>query len=544
MDRLFFTEPRDVFSLSSEGYYPQGMSQLGGPANPTDHRVMQVSTPKTVYLRGVTMNAYDGRSWRNTLGGRRYLWDASGMASSRGILFDQSLPPQNLESALMAPTDVSIRMLGSSASTLFVPQRVRTLRAGGDLVPYFSLASELFITRNLAAGDTWAVSAPLPLAGDAGVSILVEAAAAAEDPHFEDVKEVYTALPSHLEEPVWQLAADVTASASTPYEKAFALQTWLSRNYRYTLDAAVQPADLDFVTHFLFDTREGYCTYFASAMTVLCRMIGLPARYVEGYMAVPNERGEAIVTGLDAHAWTEVYLKGFGWLTFDATPRRAGGNASESASAGSDSASATPEPAQDPILEEATPTPAPPEASPTPAPGNPPADEPEGEEGDEDPEAAEVVPAGGFPWLLLLLILLALGGAARWLWTDPGRKESRLSTEEERFDLWWTQVMLRLQSVGVSRQRGETPMSFTRRLQSGEAALSMIHQRLARMGQPPLSLIPLGECASLLHYGRVQAQPSDTALARETALALKKALPLKARLRYAVNRFGGRKASP
>ena len=48
----------------------------------------------------------------------------------------------------------------------------------------------------------------------------------------------------------------------------------------------------------------------------MCRMIGLPARYVEGYLATPDENGTAYVTGLQAHAWTEVYFSGFGWLTF------------------------------------------------------------------------------------------------------------------------------------------------------------------------------------------------------------------------------------
>ena len=107
-----------------------------------------------------------------------------------------------------------------------------------------------------------------------------------------------------------------------PYEKAFALQSWLRRNCRYTLEVLPHPANVDFVTRFLLDTREGYCIYFASAMTVLCRMTGLPARYVEGYLAEPDAGGEALVTGRDAHAWTELFFRGFGLLTFDATPRQ------------------------------------------------------------------------------------------------------------------------------------------------------------------------------------------------------------------------------
>ncbi|MEG2702003.1 MAG: transglutaminase-like domain-containing protein, partial [Clostridia bacterium] len=87
----------------------------------------------------------------------------------------------------------------------------------------------------------------------------------------------------------------------------------LQRFYRYSLTPASPPENQDFVTYFLYVGKEGYCTYFASAMTVLCRMADLPARYVEGFLAQPTGDGSAYVTGLDAHAWTEVYFEGFGW---------------------------------------------------------------------------------------------------------------------------------------------------------------------------------------------------------------------------------------
>ena len=532
MDRLFFTEPREVFSLSTEGYYPQGVSQLGGPANPTDHAVMQVSAPRAVYLRGVVMNSYDGRAWRNTLGGRRFLWNASGMSSQRASLFDMNLPSQGLSSSLTAPRNVSVRMLSSGASTLFVPQRVRELRAGGETVPYFTNSSEIFITRNLQPGDTWSVSAPLFTAGDPGLDTLVNAAGSAEDAGYPSILETYTALPSHLEAPVWQLAQEITADYSTPYDQAFAIQNYLSRNYRYTLEAAVHPANQDFVTAFLFSGREGYCTYFASAMTVLCRMAGLPARYVEGYLAEPGASGEALVTGLNAHAWTEVYFRGFGWLTFDATPRRSGASQDQGGS---------PDPSAPPSLPpEESPTPPPPGEAEADQPTPPPEEEPEPEAPtpSPDPEAAPPDENSGAPeagrsapsgllWLLLLLLLLAAALLARWLWAAPERKEKRLASEADRFDLWLADVLLRLSSAGHDRTTGETLMAFTRRLDE-TAAL-------------PVRLSRLGECASLLHYGKVQALDTDTVLARDAAAGLKK-LPRKARLRYALRRLSFRKA--
>ena len=514
LDRLFFTEPRDVFSLSSEGYYPQGLSQLGGPVTPSDRPVLQVSAPRAAYLRGAILNAYDGRCWRNTLGGRRYLWDARGQTERRADLFDQQLPSGSLASALTAESTLSVRMLGSGTSTLFVPQRVRELRAGGELVPYFTDSSELFVTRNLEEGDTWSVSAPLMTGGDAGLGTVVDAAAREEDDRYDALREIYTALPPHLEEPVWQLAADLTEGLSSPYEKALALQNHLSRNYRYRLDVPVQPGNVDFVTNFLFNTREGYCTYFASALTVLCRMAGLPARYVEGYLAEPGRTGEALVTGLNAHAWTEVYFRGFGWLTFDATPHRTGNSETDSDPA---------QPSVPPVQPE-TPTPSPAaesEESETPSPAVSP--DPE----DRPPEGAES--SAGFPWIpavLLLVLLLLLLLLLRWRLTDPAFREKRLPEEGGRFEVWLEDALSRLSAAGFVRASGETLMSFTRRLDAESG--------------PGVPLSELGECASLLRYGRVQALPEDTRLARETAGSLRRALPRRARLIYAWRRLLGR----
>ena len=118
--------------------------------------------------------------------------------------------------------------------------------------------------------------------------------------------------------------------------------------------------------------KEGYCTYFASAMTVLCRMAGLPARYVEGFVAQPGADGFAYVTGKDAHAWTEVYFEGFGWVPFDATPQQQemGGDNQQ------DQQQPEPSPSPSP-----TPSPQPPEQDqqeePTPSPDPQPQQDPE-----------------------------------------------------------------------------------------------------------------------------------------------------------------------
>ena len=550
LDRFFFTEPRDVFSLSSEGYYPEGVDQLGGRPDPNTTPVMQVSTPRTVYLRGVILNEYTGRSWRNTNGGRRYLRQSPRLAAERAALFDEDLPPLTVRNTLCEPVTISVRMLSDSASTLFVPQRVRNLIPGGELVPYFSRSSELFVTRNLRAGDTYSVSAPIFQAGDPGLGTLIEVCSTMEDDRYEQIVEAYTALPGHLEEPVYALAQEASSVQSAPYERALALQSWLSRNYRYTLDVDPQPANLDFVTHFLLDTKEGYCTYFASAMTVLCRMIGLPARYVEGYLAEPDENGEAVVTGLSAHAWTEVYFKGFGWLTFDAAPRRGSGSPDSADPDPSPSPepepSSSPEPPeqegteddpeQEPDLPETepdstpepTPEPSPdPESEPAPVPTPVPSDHPEDDlsspppDRETGPSASPGLP-GSFPWLWLLLLLILLAAVLRILFTSPSFRARRAKNGDAVFDVWVQEIIDLLHAENMTREKGESPMAFGRRID--RSALFTV------------SLGPVGECVSLIRYSRAEVTETDVGLVRDISILLKDELSRPARIRYLFRR--------
>lgn len=138
------------------------------------------------------------------------------------------------------------------------------------------------------------------------------------------VYEKYLQLPEELPQRVRDLAASLTVSADNAYDKAKAIERYLAANYAYNLDVPPVPRDRDFVDFFLFDQTEGYCTYFASAMTVLARCAGLPARYVEGYMLPPEPvEGSTnwfIVTNMQAHAWVEIYFEGYGWLPFEPTP--------------------------------------------------------------------------------------------------------------------------------------------------------------------------------------------------------------------------------
>lgn len=129
----------------------------------------------------------------------------------------------------------------------------------------------------------------------------------------------YTALPDDVPERVHQLAREATATASDPYSQVKAIEAFL-RQYPYSLDVTLPPSNQDLVDYFLFDLQTGYCDYYASAMVVMARSLGLPARFATGFLPqAPDENGVQHVFALNAHSWAEVYFAGYGWVEFEPT---------------------------------------------------------------------------------------------------------------------------------------------------------------------------------------------------------------------------------
>lgn len=523
-DTFFYTQPRDVFTLATEGYYPQGQGQLGGPATPHEEPVMAVITPRKTYLRGVVKNVYTGRTWLDDIGGRRYLLSASRFEELRSTTFDQELPllDGTADNSLLSTKTLQVRMLRDSASTMFVPQRVRSLRAEGDLIPYFNTSSEIFATSNLELGDVWTVEAALFTANDAGISALIQAADTASDANWESVCENYLQLHDDIDQRVYDLTAEITAGALTDFAKADALQRYLAANYAYSLDVPQQPTNQDFVSTFIIEGEAGYCTYFASAMTVMCRMAGLPARYVEGYVAYPDAEGMAVVTGMEGHAWTEVYFRGFGWVTFDATPTSAEytdySGDSSSPDDSQDDPEPTPEPTQEPTstpeaLPEDAPTPTPePQGDPETQPSPEPSERPSGE--GESPQGT----GRSMGWIVWLLLLVLAAFAARVMAVQPGFQAKRKKSEFGRWMVWTQAVHDALRRQGLTRDRAETPAAFFLRAEAS--------------GKAGTRLRDLAEAENLMFYGHADPLAEETKMARDSFHAVYRALNVKQKILF------------
>jgi transglutaminase-like putative cysteine protease len=141
-------------------------------------------------------------------------------------------------------------------------------------------------------------------------------------PHILDL---YLQLPDNLPLRIHDLAFRLTEDLDEPYEKAKRIEGYLRSNYAYNLKVSPAPLGKDAVDYFLFEAREGFCSYHASAMVVLLRSAGVPARVVSGYAmgAYDQDQGAYKVLENDSHAWVEVYFPLYGWVEFEPTPARA-----------------------------------------------------------------------------------------------------------------------------------------------------------------------------------------------------------------------------
>jgi transglutaminase-like putative cysteine protease len=137
----------------------------------------------------------------------------------------------------------------------------------------------------------------------------------------EAIRRTYLQLPDSVPRRVRALALEITAAWPTPYDQATAIETYLRENYPYTLDVPAPPPGEDVADVFLFEWKKGFCDHYATAMAILARSAGIPARLVTGFSSGEYNpvEGRFVVRMVNAHAWVEIYFPGYGWVEFEPT---------------------------------------------------------------------------------------------------------------------------------------------------------------------------------------------------------------------------------
>jgi transglutaminase-like putative cysteine protease len=262
-------------------------------------------------LRIVTADKFDGNTW------------APGVTEvSRAQRADKGLPaPPGLGAGVSAQAYTMDVEVGDTLDQDFLPLPYPTRSVDIDGRWLYDASSLNVI------GDGETVRGEDYTATYLAVRPTVQQLRDAGQPPLE-VSSTYTRLPRSLPVSVRDMAQSVTKDATTEYDKAMALQQWFRQDGKFTYSTEA-PADSggDAVAEFLV-ARKGFCIQFSSAMAVMARALGIPARIGVGFLPGrpgPDEWRSVLLT--DAHAWPELYFEGIGWVRFEPTPASRSGAA-------------------------------------------------------------------------------------------------------------------------------------------------------------------------------------------------------------------------
>ncbi|MEI7027031.1 DUF4129 domain-containing transglutaminase family protein [Paenibacillus sp. y28] len=372
-------------------------SRLGGPLQLDSTVAFLARTPVQTYWRGESRNVYDGKGWvqaerqppqtftpENVMPNSEYT--APSGAGSVPVSLGLGGDGEQLRGSTNAPAPAVIeqevlvqnRSLGG---LLFAGGTIRDIQA---LIGEQGAVAGVEAVRLLPDGHKYDLSRfgepasyyrllvnPVVVLGSPDVQESRGTATAAAMTGYSpkqlsvQEREVHLQLPAGLPERVRQLASEITGGADGELDQAFAISRYLRAHYRYSLDEpGYPPGNGDFADYFLFEQQVGYCDHFSTAMTVLLRAAGIPARWVKGFapgevqqesswmlgygqeaavFGGEQDGGQAVQTvtirNSDAHSWVEAFIPGAGWVGFEPTPGYTGTSlhtAANGASSGSD----------------------------------------------------------------------------------------------------------------------------------------------------------------------------------------------------------------
>jgi len=329
LDNLWANVTHGQLSLSSPGtffqpYQPPASffgDQLAitGNVNLPAGEVLNYTSsakPQAQYLEGFTYDHFDGHTWTSSAlneseqfsANARLPVDTSGNFNQATTTVTIVSPPESTKHYLFAPSQprsfsVPTVLYGNGITTAWTQQDPLMQGKRYQVTSLISTAS---------AQDLSAV--PFPRA-DQNLWL--------KDPNFSTLKGYYLQIPGDLPPSVLKTVQQWTHGSTNVYQAIKQIESHLSdpAQFTYSVSNPPVPSNLDAVA-WLLQTHQGYCTYYATAMTIMARMLRIPARVVNGFNQghFDPRRKVWVVDGQDAHSWVQVYFPGFGWINFDPTP--------------------------------------------------------------------------------------------------------------------------------------------------------------------------------------------------------------------------------
>jgi transglutaminase-like putative cysteine protease len=273
--------------------------------------LFEVQAEQAQYWRLFTLDRFDGKTWKSS--------DPEGSQGGQTLPTPATLPqaPGYTYPADAESLDQTFRILSDFDSAHALPMALTAEKIVGPIgdISWDPYRAQAFIDGGLEEGLEYTVRSRIVV------------------PTPEELDQVdhvaprtygrWTGLPTDLDPRIGELAERWTADATSDYRKVLAIQQHF-HNGSFVYSTDVKPADdADALLEFLTRTRTGFCQHYASAMAVMVRALGLPARIGVGYKpGTQQEDGSYLVQTKDAHAWVEVFFDGYGWVPFEPTPGR------------------------------------------------------------------------------------------------------------------------------------------------------------------------------------------------------------------------------
>ncbi len=441
----------------------------------SDVEMFTVRTDHPSYLRLTSLSNFDGSGWTSSgdYGSAANLDDGSGVTGTAST------------------STVVINHLGYRwVPTQYEPRQV--VANAGEFKYDKASSTLLYSQANLVQGLKIQVASVLP---NYSADQLRQA-----PPSSGPENKRYLQLPSDFPANFVQLATQITAGATTPYDQAMALQIYFRDNFTYNVN--VPEGDSDRTMQAFLNQKQGFCQQFAATFAAFARSIGLPTRVAIGFTPGDVDAdGLYHVKGKHAHAWPEVWLDGFGWVYFEPTPGRGAPGAdsytgvqpaqsggvytgTSSANAG-DPGPAVPVTAApagsrsggDPDAVASTPR------SPTPKPATAPAAKP----------LAQPGAAIGW-WMLLALVIVALWAALMPPVMRIIRKRRFHDRPVAYIGSLWSLACVALRAVGFEDRPDETPVQQASRSAEaagwGQHAITELAQTATKAVYSPTPLSP------------------------------------------------------
>ncbi|MEK6266300.1 MAG: transglutaminase-like domain-containing protein [Clostridium sp.] len=367
------SEPnKDRFSLSTSGYSGNDTS-LGGPISLNYEEVFKVKSDKPYYLKGNVQDFYDGKKWtqsneiyfKKSSEGKMY-YEQFGMNREMDVKSLKIYPDKKFKTNTIFVPNFAFNV--SNVQSAFVYDRTPIIISEKAVttpydVDFYEYSEAIYTIEDvrdysekilLNVNDlnldlaTSGVRSFVPQSQSNGpmnyylqpksrnINIDINKTSIMQDKFSYEYNGLnikvlmeygeYLQVPDNISKRTYDLVFEIIKDSKTSIEKVLEIKKYLTENYSYDLEVSVIPEGSEFIDYFLFEEKKGYCTYFNTAMTVMCRIAGVPARYAEGFKtpSKKDESGLYSVSNSDAHAWCEVVLGAFEysnmWTIVDASP--------------------------------------------------------------------------------------------------------------------------------------------------------------------------------------------------------------------------------